>query len=94
MNDILLLLIKKIRNQNKITQVQMAQVLGISRLTYSLIETGKREMKILEKEKISAITGIPLTDFDNSRALLHYLEKNNTQPTLIDINNQIKINDL
>lgn len=45
--------IKSLRNQAGISQEQMADLLAMSRITYTHIESGKRELKTSEIEKIA-----------------------------------------
>ncbi len=50
--------IKKLRDERKITQAEIAQNLGISRLTYISIEAGEKNPTLEQLEKISSILGI------------------------------------
>ncbi len=44
--------LKMLREKNHLSQEEMAKLLGISRLTYASVESGKRELKLSEIEKL------------------------------------------
>jgi len=55
--------IAKIRNEKGFTQEQIANVLGVSRVTYINIEMGKRDLTTGELAKLSAFFNIPIPEF-------------------------------
>lgn len=54
--------IKKLRNEHGFSQEYIARQLNMSRPTYSLVESGERELSISEAEKLAQMFGMPLTD--------------------------------
>lgn len=56
--------IKKIREDKKISQAEIADQLGISRTSYIALEQGKRDISFTELEKLSKIFGFTLQDFE------------------------------
>ena len=60
--------LEQIRNKKGYTQEQIANFLGVSRLTYGNIENGKRDVTVKELEQLSAFYNIPLVEiFDTPR---------------------------
>jgi len=60
--------IELIRNARSLTQEQIADVIGVSRVTYINVIKGRRELTTGELEKISAFFDIPITEmFDQPR---------------------------
>ena len=60
--------LEQIRNKKGYTQEQIANFLGVSRLTYGNIESGKRDITVKELEQLSAFYNIPLVEiFDTPR---------------------------
>ncbi len=57
-------LIKELREKKRISQLSMAERLGISRTSYISVEQGKRELSLFEAQKISNIFGISLKDME------------------------------
>ena len=57
--------IKRLREKNGYNQDKVAEALGISRQTYSLIENGKSEITYSQIEKLSNFFGISKTDLIN-----------------------------
>lgn len=54
--------IERLRKQRKITQEQMAKMLGLSRPTYINMENGEREPSASELEKMAAIFGVSISE--------------------------------
>lgn len=54
--------IRELREAHKVTQEEMAGVVGISRQAYIRLEKGAREIAFVEIEKIADYLGIPYTD--------------------------------
>ena len=54
--------IKELRKKKEISQEEIANLLGLTRQTYSQIETGEREITISEAQKIADIFNINLSD--------------------------------
>lgn len=54
--------IERLRKQRKITQEQMAKMLGLSRPTYINMENGEREPSASELEKLAAIFGVSISE--------------------------------
>ena len=60
--------IEKMRIEKGFTQEQMADVLGISRITYLSIKNGKRDLTTSELEKLSIYFDVPIVEmFDQPR---------------------------
>lgn len=55
--------LKLLREQNRFSQEQLADALGISRPTYMQIEKGERELTISEARKIASIFSLSLESF-------------------------------
>jgi transcriptional regulator with XRE-family HTH domain len=56
--------IKSLREQNNISQQEVANKLDISRASYIAVEQGKRELSLFEAQKISNIFGVSLKDME------------------------------
>ena len=54
--------IKKLRRERGISQEYVAGKLVMSRPTYSMVESGQRELTVSEAEKLAQVFGVPLTD--------------------------------
>ena len=59
----LLFLLKKIRQKNGITQVELAQKLGAPQSFVSKYESGERQLDILELRQICQLIGISFDNF-------------------------------
>jgi len=57
--------IKDLRIQNKLSQEDFAKLIGVSRVTFSQIEQGERELKHSELSKISELFEISIDEFSN-----------------------------
>ena len=55
--------IEKIRSARGITQEQIADVLGVSRVTYINVKNGKRDLTTSELEKLSVYFNVPIAEF-------------------------------
>lgn len=55
--------LRLLREQNRFSQEQLADELGISRPTYMQIEKGERELTISEAKKLAGIFGLSLENF-------------------------------
>ena len=64
-----LVLLKDIRQQNGVRQVELAKQLGVPQSFVSKYETGERRLDILELWQICHLIGISLDDF------IHQLEE-------------------
>jgi len=67
--EIFLFLLKEIRQKNGITQVELAQKLGVPQSFVSKYESGERQLDILELRQICQLIGV---SFDN---FVHQLEE-------------------
>jgi len=47
--------IRSLRNQSGLSQEQIAELMDMSRVTYNALETGKRDIKKKELEKLASI---------------------------------------
>lgn len=65
----LLLLLKEIRQKSGVTQVELAEKLGVPQSFVSKYESGERQLNILELRQICQFIGI---SFDN---FVHQLEE-------------------
>ncbi len=71
------------RRKHEITQEEISEILGLSRPTYSQIESGERELSISEAEKIAGIFNLSLNDFlvgkdsDKTKVILEKTHKKN-----------------
>ena len=54
--------IKDLRTEKKLSQEQVAKVIGVSRPTYTAIEAGKQKLDIEEAQKLSSFFGIGLNE--------------------------------
>ena len=54
--------IERLRKERKITQEQMAKMLGLSRPTYINMENGEREPSVSELERLAAIFGVSASE--------------------------------
>ena len=59
-------LFKEKRLRREMTQLQIAEIVGISQAHYSLIENGKRDAEFVTIIKICQVLHIDLTGFVNS----------------------------
>lgn len=60
--------IERIRSERGLTQEQVADVLGVSRVTYINFKSGKRDLTTGEIEKLAAYFGVPIAElFDQPR---------------------------
>src|SRR3989344_8491022 len=50
--------VKELRIEKKLSQEQVAQVIGVSRPTYTAIEAGKQELSLDEAKKLATLFGI------------------------------------
>jgi len=57
------LLLKQIREDKGIRQVDLAENLGVPQSFISKYESGERQLDILELRQICIAIGLPLTDF-------------------------------
>lgn len=57
------LFIRKERERRELTQVEMAQKLGISFNYYSLMERGKRNVDLIMAMRICAVLELDLSDY-------------------------------
>jgi transcriptional regulator with XRE-family HTH domain len=71
----LLALLKEIRQKNGMTQIELAQKLGVPQSFVSKYEAGDRQLDILELKQICQLIGIPLDTF------IHQLEERITHET-------------
>lgn len=65
--------IKALRTQRGISQLVMAEKLGLSRQSYMAVERGTREMTLKEAEKLCEVYGIPIEEL--SKAVTPHYEK-------------------
>ena len=59
----LLFLLKEIRQKNGVTQVELAQKLGVPQSFVSKYESGERQLDILELRQICQLIGISFDNF-------------------------------
>lgn len=57
--------IKKLRNERNLSQEQIAKAIGVSRPTYTAIESGKQELSLEEAKKLSALFGISIDELSS-----------------------------
>ena len=76
--------IQQLRKKNNLTQEFLASELGISRPTYVQIEQGKRDLTIIEAEKLSSIFGISFEDFRHGKdsSIIAEIQKNKIKPKI------------
>ena len=55
--------IEKLRTAQGLTQEQIADILGVTRVTYINIKNGKRDLTTGDLEKLSVFFNIPVTEF-------------------------------
>ena len=55
--------LKKLRQENDVSQEFLAKKIGLSRPTYAQIENGAREMSVKEAQKLAQFFGLSLEDF-------------------------------
>jgi transcriptional regulator with XRE-family HTH domain len=55
--------LKKMRQQNDVSQEFLAKKIGVSRPTYAQIENGERKMLVEEAQKLALFFGLSLEDF-------------------------------
>lgn len=60
--------IKKLREEKSVSQLVMAQRLGMSRASYIAIEQGRRELTVSELEKVSHILGVSLNELESGES--------------------------
>lgn len=65
MSNIYTELIKNLRKENGLSQQEIANRLGISRISYIAIEQGKRELSLKEAEVLSRLFGVTLEDLSS-----------------------------
>jgi len=74
--------LKKLRQEQNISQEFLAKKIGVSRPTYAQIENGARKMLVEEAQKLARFFGLSLEDFlsgKNTPALKVELEKSKKQ---------------
>jgi DNA-binding XRE family transcriptional regulator len=54
--------IKELRNKNNFSQEQVAKVIGVSRPTYTAIESGKQELSLEEAKKLASLFSISVDE--------------------------------
>jgi transcriptional regulator with XRE-family HTH domain len=59
----LLSLLREIRQKKGVTQVELAQKLGVPQSFVSKYESGERQLDVLELRQICEVIGIPLDNF-------------------------------
>lgn len=57
--------IKELRNNNRLSQEQIAKAIGVSRPTYSSIEAGKQELSLDEAKKLATLFGIGVDELSS-----------------------------
>ena len=57
--------IKKLRTERGLSQEQIAKAIGVSRPTYTAIESGKQELSLEEAKKLSALFGISVDELSS-----------------------------
>lgn len=67
--------IKNLRKERGISQQDVAKRIGISRSSYIALEQGKRDLSLIEAEKISDLFGITLQDMENKTLPNYYKYK-------------------
>jgi len=61
--------IKKLRTEKGLSQEQVAQVIGVSRPTYTAIEAGKQKLDIEEAQKLAKLFGLGVDVFPTLRSI-------------------------
>lgn len=74
--------ILKQRKKNNLTQEFLASKIGVSRPTYIQIEQGKRDLTIVEAEKLASIFGISFEDFRHTKdsSIIAEIKKEKIKP--------------
>ncbi len=54
--------IKELRNKNNLSQEKIAKAIGVSRPTYTAIESGKQELSLKEAKKLANVFGISVDE--------------------------------
>ena len=62
-NNILLSLLRNVRQDAGLTQAQMAEKLGVNQSWVSYYERGSRKLDMLQVRQICAAAGVPLAEF-------------------------------
>ncbi len=55
--------LKKLRQENNVSQEFLAKKIGLSRPTYAQIESGRRDVSVKEAQKLAQFFGLSLDDF-------------------------------
>ena len=70
--------LKELRKAHKLTQPQMAKILGLkSPVSISYIETGKQKLKLSEAVKLSDMYNIPITEIQPEKEFVEMIDKIN-----------------
>lgn len=77
--------IKKLRTDAGVSQEQMADLLSMSRITYTHIESGKRELKKSEIEKIAEFFEITPMELMQTRAVSKKIEVRIPQTKMMNV---------
>ncbi|MBP6257289.1 helix-turn-helix domain-containing protein [Patescibacteria group bacterium] len=77
--------IKTLRTQAGISQEQMADLLAMSRITYTHIESGKRELKTSEIEKIAQFFEVTPLELMHTRPVSRKIEIRMPQTKMMNI---------
>lgn len=56
-------ILRKARRDRELSQQELADALGLTQDTISLIERGKRPLKVVELRALSKVLGMPVVDF-------------------------------
>lgn len=79
--------LKRLRKEKGVTQEEMANKLGISRVTYYSIESGKQELSIQKIDEIIKILDISIFDLIKSEIL--NTEKDNIITEVLEVRKKL-----
>ena len=60
---VLLALLRSMREESGVTQVELAKKLGVNQSTYSKLERGERRLDLIQVRTIGRLIGVSLVDF-------------------------------
>ena len=81
--------IKSLRESHKLTQEELAKSLDIPRPSVSQIESGSRDLSLVEFDKLTRLFSVSFDDF--SRAFKDFLYPQNIQPEEKSLNEKIQL---
>lgn len=61
--SVLLTLLRSMRMESGVTQIELAKKLGITQSTYSKLERGERRLDVIQLRTIAKLIGVSLIEF-------------------------------